>query len=115
MGIPIFVAPEKANAEASIDSVQMQKGALAFDVKNGGNVHFALDGVKLHGIGANGESLFERQLDGWYVLAGSLRSYNVDLPAESCSKLKKIVIDAETDIPNKTVTKEFEVSPALCK
>ena len=118
MGIPIFVSPASANAEASIDSPKMEKGALAFDVRNSGNVHFALEGVKLHGVGSNGESLFDRQLDGWYVLAGSPRTYSVEIPAANCSKLKKIVIEAETDIatPGKgTITKEFEVSPALCK
>ena len=116
MGIPIFVAPEKGNADASIENVQMQKGTLTLDVRNSGNVHFALDGVKLHGIGSNGEALFDRQVEGWYVLAGSLRSYSVDVPADSCSKLKKIVIEADTDIPNKaTITKELEITPALCK
>ena len=118
MGIPIFVSPAKANAEATIDSVKLDKGTLAFDVHNSGNVHFSLEGVKLHGMGSNGESLFDRQLDGWYVLAGSPRMYSVEIPAASCSKLKKIVIEADTDIatPGKgTITREFEVSPALCK
>ena len=116
MGIPIFLAPEKANEDASIESVQMQKGTLTFDVRNGGNVHFALDGVKLRGLGSNGDVLFERHVEGWYVLAGSLRSYSVDVPADVCSKLKKIAIEADTDIQNKaTITKEFEVTPALCK
>jgi fimbrial chaperone protein len=116
MGIPIFVSPEKANTVASIDPVSMDKGTLAFDVRNSGNVHFALEGVKLTGVGANGESLFDRQLEGWYVLAGSPRTYSVEIPAETCSKLKKIVIEAQTDITGKgTITRELEVSPALCR
>ena len=118
MGIPIFVSPANGNAEASIDSLKLEKGTLAFDVRNSGNVHFALEGVKLHGVGSNGEALFDRQLDGWYVLAGSPRTYSVEVPAASCSKLKKIVIEADTDIatPGKsTITREFEVSPAFCK
>ena len=116
MGIPIFVSPTKANSEAIIDSVKLEKGTLAFEVRNSGNVHYALEGVKLHGVGSKGESLFDRQLDGWYVLAGSPRTYSVEIPAASCSKLKKIVIAAQTDITGKsTITKEFEVSPALCR
>jgi fimbrial chaperone protein len=119
MGIPIFVAPAKGSAEASIESVKMQKGTLAFDVRNGGNVHFSLGGVKLQGIGSNGKTLFERQLDGWYVLAGSPRAYSVELPATDCSKLKKVVIGAQTDVRSLgsagTITKEFEVSPGSCK
>ena len=94
----------------------MEKGTLAFDVANSGNAHFALEGVKLQGVGSNGESLFDRQLEGWYVLAGTPRSYSVEIPAGACSKLKKIVIEAQTDINGKAaITKEFEVSPVLCK
>src|SRR5437868_14086107 len=116
MGIPIFVSPAKANAAPSIGSVKLEKGTLAFDVANSGNAHFALEGVKLQGVGANGEPLFDRQLEGWYVLAGTPRTYSVEIPAGTCSKLKKIVIEAQTDISGKgTVTKELEVSPALCR
>ncbi len=119
MGIPIFVKPEKGYAEVKIDSVGMEKGTLGFDVRNSGNVHFALEGVKLRGIGSNGEALFDRQLDGWYVLAGSPRTYSVEVPAASCLRLKKIVIEAQTDISSVgnagTVSKEFEVSPGSCK
>src|SRR5438093_1269442 len=43
MGIPIFVSPANGNAEASIDSLKLEKGTLAFDVRNSGNVHFALE------------------------------------------------------------------------
>ena len=115
MGIPIFVSPEKANAEAMIDSARLEKGTLSFDIRNSGNTHFSLEGVKLQGVGANGEALFDRQLDGWYVLAGSPRTYSVEIPADACSKLKKIVIDAQTDTAKGTVTREIEVAPPLCK
>ena len=117
MGIPIFVSPEKANADPAIDSVKLEKGTLGFEVRNSGNTHFSLEGVKLQGVGANGESVFDRQLEGWYVLAGSPRTYSVDIPAGTCSKLKKIVIEAQTDISGKgaTITREIEVSPVLCK
>jgi fimbrial chaperone protein len=119
MGIPIFVAPQKGYAEARIDTVRMEKGAVAFDVRNSGNVHFGLEGVKLRGTSSNGQTVFERQLDGWYVLAGSPRTYSVNVPAADCSKLKRIVIDAQTDVRSLgtagTITKEFEVSPGSCK
>ena len=119
MGIPIFVAPQKGYAEAKIEAARVENGKLAFDVRNSGNVHFGLEGVKLRGTGSNGETLFDQQLGGWYVLAGSPRSYSVEVPAANCSRLKKIVIDAQTDITSignaGTITKEFEVSPGSCK
>lgn len=119
MGIPIFVSPAKGHTDGSIEAVAMEHGKLGFDVRNSGNVHFALQGVKLHGTGSNGETVFDRQLDGWYVLAGSPRTYSVEIPAAECSKLKKIVIEAQTDESSVgksgTVTKEFEVPPGVCR
>lgn len=119
MGIPIFVSPEKGHAEASIDAVGMQKGTLSFDVRNSGNVHFGLEGVKLQGKAAGGQTVFARQLDGWYVLAGSPRSYSLEIPAAECLKLKTIVIEAQTDVTalgnSGTITREFEVPPGACK
>lgn len=119
MGIPIFVSPAKAKVDASIGSIAMQHGTLTFDVENGGNVHFGLESVKLRGMDGSGAVVFDRQLDGWYVLAGSPRAYSVPIPAANCSKLKKIVIEAQTDTSTigtaGTITKEFEVPPGACK
>ncbi|HKB79433.1 MAG TPA: fimbria/pilus periplasmic chaperone [Thermoanaerobaculia bacterium] len=119
MGIPIFVEPPRERTEATVEAVQFAKGTLTFDVRNAGNVHFGLEGVTLHGSGPNGETVFDRQLEGWYVLAGSPRSYNVQIPAAECSKLKKLVIEARTDDPSVgksgTITKEFEVPPGACQ
>ncbi len=119
MGIPIFVSPAKARANASLASISLQHGTLAFDVENDGNVHFGLQSVKLRGMDGSGAVVFDRQLDGWYVLAGSPRSYSVPIPATDCSRLKKIVIEAQTDTSTigkaGTITKEFEVPPGACK
>src|SRR5438128_8362434 len=70
MGIPIFVEPEKGTAEPRIDGGKVQNGKIVFDVKNTGNMHFGLQGVKVRGMGSTGDVLFERQLEGWYVLPG---------------------------------------------
>ena len=91
---------------------------MQFDVQNDGNVHFGLQGVKVRGMDASGQALFEKQLEGWYVLAGSPRTYSVAVPAEKCSKLKTIVIDAQTDVSSLgragAITTQFEVPPASC-
>jgi len=97
----------------------LEQGAVAFDVRNNGNVHFGLQSVKLHGTGSKGEPVFEQQLDGWYVLPGSPRSYRVEVPAASCSQLKKIVIEAQTDVTSLgtggSIARDFEVLPGSCK
>lgn len=119
MGIPIFVLPAKGSAVAEIEGGKIQGGKLAFDVRNSGNMHFGLQGIKVRGLSSTGEVLFERQMEGWYVLPGSPRAYEVEVPSDACSKLKKISIEAQTDVSTignaGTVTKEFEVSPPSCK
>ncbi len=120
MGIPIFVTPEKGRAEAVIENGTIKDGSLSFDVRNTGNIHFGLQKVKVHGAGADGKIAFERELDGWYVLAGSPRTYQVDVPADVCSKVKTVSIEAETDIASAagntaTVTKTFDIGPGGCK
>jgi fimbrial chaperone protein len=119
MGVPIFVTPAKGYAEAAVQGMGMTKGDLSFEVRNRGNVHFGLQGVKVRGIGSNGQTLFERELDGWYVLAGSPRTYTVEVPTGVCSQLKHVVIDAQTDITSigtaGTVSTQYEVQPASCK
>jgi fimbrial chaperone protein len=118
MGIPIFVQPAKGKAEPRIDNGRVQAGKILFDVRNAGNQHFGLQTVKVTGLGANGEQLFDRQAEGWYVLAGSPRSYELEVPADACAKLKTIVIEAQTDLAGEsgaTLSSKFEVPPGACK
>ena len=119
MGVPIFVTPAKGYAEAAVQGTGMAKGDLSFEVRNSGNVHFGLQGVKVRGVGSNGQTLFERELDGWYVLAGSPRTYTFEVPSGLCSQLIHVVIDAQTDITSigtaGTVSTQYEVPPASCK
>ena len=69
--------------------------------------------------GEDGKSVFERQMDGWYVLAGSPRSYSLEIPAGDCSKLKKMVIEAQTDAATigngGMITTEVEIPQGACK
>lgn len=120
MGIPIFVTPEKSIAQASIDNAVVKDGMLSFDVRNDGNVHFGIQRVKVRGIARDGKTAWERDLDGWYVLAGSPRTYQVEIPADTCSQLKSVAIEAETDVTSigtgGTISKTSDVAAAAaCK
>jgi len=119
MGIPIFVTPEKGHAQAEIENGALKDGTLSFDVRNSGNIHFGLQKVKVRGIATDGQVAFERELDGWYVLAGSPRTYQLEVPADACRRIKTVSIEAETDIPSVgnggAVSKTFDVAPGACK
>jgi hypothetical protein len=75
--------------------------------------------VKIRGIAADGQTAFERELDGWYVLAGSPRTYQLEVPADACRRIKTVAIEAETDIASignsGTISRTFDVAPGGCK
>ena len=118
MGIPIFVEPEKGYAEARVENAKVQGGHLMFEVRNSGNMHFAVRSVKVHGVSSTGEALLEREVEGWYVLPGTPRSYDLEIPAGVCSKLKTVSLEVQTDVAGNTgatIKSAIDVTPASCK
>ena len=97
MGVPIFLTPGNPRGEGSISGAAVKGGKLTFDVRNSGNVHFSVHAVKVSGLAGDGTQLFEKQVDGWYVLPGTPRSYEVEIPAEFCQRVSRIAIQAQTD------------------
>ena len=118
MGVPVFLAPEKVVEKAVIANAAVGNGALRFDVKNEGTIRFSVQGVTVRGVDANDAVLLEQKLDGWYVLAGTVRSYSMPIAAQDCSKLKAVMIAAQTDSLAEgaaAATSRIDVSPANCK
>jgi hypothetical protein len=78
-----------------------------------------MQGVKVKGLAAGGETVFEQQMDGWYVLARSPRSYQTEIPDDACRKVKTIVIEAQTGITSVgaggAVTKRIDLPAPSCK
>jgi fimbrial chaperone protein len=110
MGIPIFVQPPKGTAEARVADLKTDNGRVSFRVTNNGNTHYSVRAIHLTATDAGGQKVFNRDLDGWYILAGGVRDYSVDLPVESCPKIRSIkaevVTDISTDVAASTVSTE---------
>lgn len=111
MGVPIFVAPAKRKAQADIANAGVKDGKLAFEVRNSGNVHFVLLSARATGLDREGKVLFDKQREGWYVLNGDTRSYELDLAGKECSDLATVRFELQTDIGSKpeesVVKREF--------
>lgn len=118
MGVPIFIAPAQARSQAEIANAAVKAGKLTFDVQNKGNVHFVALGVKATGLDGNGKTLFEKQREGWYVLSGDTRTYDLDLSAQECAGLESVRLELQSDIgsrPEESLIKR-EFTPAVsCK
>ena len=111
-GVPIFFKPVKEEFKGVIEKISMDKGILAVPIKNTGNSHFVIQTITVKGIGADKETVFSRDLPGWYLLNGVTRQYTTEIPKELCGKIVKLEIDAKTD--QFTVKDSLDVQRAMC-
>lgn len=113
MGIPIFLLPAKPVARAGLEALAVRAGRFSFQVKNEGNAHFMVQKIVVRGYGAAKEVLFAREIAGWYVLAGGLRVYELELPAAECPRVKTLGVEVKTD--REVFGKSLAMPPDGCK
>jgi len=112
MGIPIFLRPSKPQSSGAIEGLALSEGHLRFVVRNDGNEHFVLRAVRIQGVGEGGDPVFDRDLEGWYVLPGGTRAYDLAIPAELCAQLKGVTVESETQ--HDTFKARLETPPEGC-
>ncbi len=94
MGIPIFVRPVKEVATATLNDLRQQDGTLRFTLANAGTVHIVPQNIKVRGL-AGSNTAFDRELEGWYVLAGGRREFELAFPKNVCAQVTSIVVDIQ--------------------
>jgi len=94
MGIPIFVRPAKEVASATLNDLRQQNGILRFTLANEGTVHVVPQSIRVRGL-AGTTTAFERELDGWYVLSGGRREFDMPFPKTECAHVTSIVVDVQ--------------------
>jgi fimbrial chaperone protein len=97
VGIPIFLAPMQTLEDRKLSALSLDKGSASVDVQNTGNVHLRVDTVRLEGFAEGGTRVFEKQAQGWYVLAGGHKRYELEVPRDACGKIRKLVVSVKTD------------------
>ncbi len=111
MGVPVFQSPAGAAPTPAIDALAVQHNQLAFSVRNKGNAFFLARHVRVDGLASDGKTVFSRELPAWYVLAGGLRSYTLDLPPEACAATRlRVSLETETA----KVESSLELPPRAC-
>jgi fimbrial chaperone protein len=118
MSIPIFVVPENPKTGAEIVDTAIRNGKLTFDLKNSGNVHYMAQAVRVTGVGADNQVVFDRQRQGWYILSGETRTFDMEVKPEECAKLKSLRVEVRTDITEvpetSTLKKDFDMPSGAC-
>jgi len=92
-GIPVFLAPIKPSPELKLETVGVTEGHVRLTIANAGNVHARLESVVIRALDASGAPLFTKEVKGWYLLAGGLRSYDVPLDPEACQRSASIAVE----------------------
>ncbi len=113
VGIPVFIAPTKSEEKADIEGIFVSGGKIQLKVKNSGNSHFIVTGISLLGLNAKGQESFNRHIGGWYLLSGSEKVYETEMPPDSCNAIDQLDIELKTT--KTTVRKQFRVEKSMCQ
>jgi fimbrial chaperone protein len=112
VGIPVFVRPAKPTRSALIEGVSVEGGKVMTRVKNTGNLHISVDSLAVTGTGASNAATFSHQGQGWYVLPGATRIFEVPMTAAECRSTT--AVNVEVFGHNTSLKGASQVSPAAC-
>jgi fimbrial chaperone protein len=112
MGIPIFVEAKAGRAALRLSPPALQPGRLVFELRNAGTKHAIPQLIRVRGEGAGGETLWESEQEGWYILAGDRRLYELPFPFEVCAKTKTVAVEVKAG--GQTLTERLEIAAAAC-
>ena len=93
--VPLFIAPQVARHDVQIQAARSAAGSVAFDVLERGTVYAFLDGVRVRGTNAAGATLFDRSIEGWYLLPNQPRRFTLPVPRADCRGLAHVDVDAK--------------------
>ena len=112
-GVPIFVKPVDVRESGEITSMDIKDGKLLLHISNKGNVHFLINKIKIQGLGTGSAETFKKEVGGWYILAGSSRMHEIELPEGACEN--SITIGASVDTDRMDMNKVLDVAKTMCK
>jgi fimbrial chaperone protein len=95
-GVPIFVKPPKEQVEGKIEKMILEEGELKVAVRNKGNAHFVIQSILIRGVDRKGAETFSKEMSGWYLLNGVMRSYATAIPREICREMSKLDVEVKT-------------------
>jgi fimbrial chaperone protein len=112
MGIPIFIQPRTGRSELRLTPPSLATGHVMFELRNTGTRHAIPQEIRVRGLGPAGEALWIREPDGWYILAGDRRVYDVPLSREDCARTKTIAVEVKAG--EQALAERLDVAAAAC-
>lgn len=112
MGIPIFVEARAGRAELRLSPPELRPGRLVFELRNTGTKHIVPQSIRIRGQGPGGETVWQGEQEGWYVLAGQQRIYEMALPREECTRTR--TVEVEVKAGEQTLTERLTIGVTAC-
>ncbi len=97
VGIPVFLQPATTASRAELGPVALDGGVLRFRIDNLGATHFVPDSIRVRALGAAGETVVDTSTDGWYILAGGRREYNLRFGSDDCGRVRAVIVNVRVD------------------
>jgi fimbrial chaperone protein len=112
VGVPIFIAPIKADASGVIESIELSKGSLRMAVKNEGNTHFIIKSIKVEGKDRAGKEAYSVERAGGYLHYGKSKEFAFEIPDDACQTMKTLNVHIDTD--RLMMEKHIEIVGEMC-
>ncbi len=97
LGIPVFAQPLKPEPALKVKVSPAAKGHLSLTLVNPGNSFVTPEQITISGLNDKGAELFARNLGGFYLLAGSARTFEVAIPKDKCRKVNRISVTTRNE------------------
>jgi fimbrial chaperone protein len=110
--VSIFLEPDAPVREEHLETVTLEAGLLSFAFRNSGNVHSTVQSVQVRGVGRLGDAVYEKTIPGWYVLAGGLQRYRLDIPTDDCRQTAQVFVEVGTN--REKFIEQIEPSAGAC-
>ena len=103
--IPIFIPPKMPNRVAEIEDLTVHGGKALLHIVNRGNQHIRFDRIT-----AKSTLGFSKDAEVWYVLPGSSRLFQIEIPRDDCIRAGSIEVTAISEgvTLNRSVTVKRE-------
>lgn len=111
-GEPVFVAPLKPRDGLEIEGLALAQGALTFLVRNSGNRHQIVQGIRVRGTDRDGNETYALTLADRYLLAGTVKPYSASIAADKCSRTTGLEVEIKTD--KASAKRNLDVTRAMC-
>lgn len=112
VGIPIFLEPARPLPQPVLQDLVLHGSTLSFRLSNSGTAHFMPGELRVLARDGAGAGVLERQITGWYVLAGSHRLFEVAMNGPRCQEVRAVAVSAV--VGDRSLTEALETPHGIC-